>query len=245
MADDPGRVLLGILRAQAVALLDGARRALADAGALTQLSPAGPAFAGTALDGHVLTAPAADAGGPLVRQLLEGLRALSTGDRAGLFGWAAEAVPGGGGARTPDGIAWAARAGDVAAAIAATAPRGRPQLELVASGSGEGPPLALGTGGWTLTLAVRAAGALRVVLPPDGDPVVAAATPGDAIRVVLIRPPPATTGDDPGVSLGAVALNGELVVDPGPQARASGGMQIRQGAVRLAPGAVAQLVPAL
>ena len=191
MADDPGRVLLGILRTQAIAVLDGARRALADTGALTQLEPAGPPFAGTALDGHLLIAPSADAGGPLVRHVLEGLRALSAGDRTGLFGWAAQARPGAG-ARTPDGIAWAARSGDVAAAIAVTAPGGRPQLELVASGSADAPPLALSTGGWTLAFAVHAAGEVRVVLPPDGDPVVAAAAPGDAISFTLARPPPAT-----------------------------------------------------
>jgi len=35
MADDAGQVLLAILRTQAIALLDGARRALVDAGELT------------------------------------------------------------------------------------------------------------------------------------------------------------------------------------------------------------------
>jgi len=188
MADEPVRLLLALLRVQAIALLDQARRAVT---AATELPRADAAFAGTALDGHLLEAPAGLAGTPLGRQIAEALRALSVGDATGLFGWAADPVPAGGGPGTPPGSRWPR-------GPATSPPRSHPAGSPSSNSSHRGARTARrcrsGPAAGRLTLAVHAAGTLHVVLTPEGNPAVTTATPGDTLRAALVRPPPRGTG---------------------------------------------------
>lgn len=244
MADDAGRQLGHLLRERLVALFDEARRAVEDAGALPALTPAGAPWTGTALEGHLLAAPALPAGGnPVAAQVLAALGKLATGGPdhvAGVFGW--DPVAGG----APRGIACAIRLGPdggpgLAGALVVTATG----LEVVASGaSGEEAAVLALDERWALRAGGRVAGRLRVGLSADGPPTIEGATAGDVLRLALSRSP-ASPQEGPGIDLGALAFTAELTLGPDGAPSLKGRLQIRGGAVRLPLQEFAALVPGL
>jgi Family of unknown function (DUF6603) len=246
MADDAGQVLLRLLRRQAFALLDEGRQALDQAGDLAPLGPAGPEWSGTALEPHLLAPPAGvGQGGPVATRVLEFLQARAAPAQAGLFGWDPDPAA----HAQPRGIAWAVRADaggvKLAAAVAVTAPGGTPRLDVVASGAADQASAAIELGpGWTISLQAKTAGAMTVSLGPEGDPTVTAGSENDRVLVSLSRAAPPPQGG-PGIDLGGLTFTAELEIGPGSKPVADGRLQIRGGAIRLAPGAFSSLIPGM
>jgi hypothetical protein len=220
---------------------------------LDALGPAGPQWAGTALEGRLLAAPApVAAGNPVTAKVLEALGKLGAigapGAEGGLFGWDPDPA----GHAQPRGIAGAVRidggAGQVfAGALAVTAPGGVPRLEVVGSGTLDGLSGALALDpAWTLRVGGRLAGSLGVAIGAAGAPVVEAGSAGDTVRLALARlAPGADAGAGPGIDLGALDLSAELRLAPGGAPTLRGRLGISGGAVRLAPGDFSALVPGL
>jgi uncharacterized protein DUF6603 len=248
VADELGREMLHLLRQQLVALLGDARQAAEDAAGLSALPAAGSEWDGTPLKGRLL-APLApvvpDATlGPLVLKGLDALSGSGGGIEADVRGW--EPAPPG---PSPErGIAYAVRVatpgGRLAAALALTAPGGSPRLELIAGGSVSDAQAVNFGGGWTLNLDGHATGALTVALGRDGDPTVSGATDGDALRLHLTRTAP-QPGTGPGIDLGALDFTASLKLGPDLKPVPEGRLRISGGSVRIAPGDLAALLPAL
>lgn len=253
MADDPGRVMLQLLRSRLVALLDEARKAAEQAVQLETLIAAGEPWTGTALEGRLLTAiESATSTNPLTARVLEALAKLEevTGATAegGLFGWDPDPT----GGAEPRGVAYALRIENdgsgrqLAAALALTAPGGVPRLSIVASGSIEDLSAELPLDeNWTLRAGARTAGTLDVSIAAEGDPIVAPGTSdGDVARLDLSRKS-SDDDDEPGISLGAVELSAVTEIAPGGKPGLTGRLAIHDGAVRLAPGDLSKILPAL
>jgi hypothetical protein len=246
VADSNGMALLRLLRDSVTTLLSDA---LSELAGLPALGPSGPEWAGCGFSDRLL-APVIDAGGaanPVTAQVISALRKLSqipVGQAtAGLFGWDPDPV-----AHTADrGIACAVRigagGGSFAAALAVTMDTGAPRIDIIAKGvAGQSVPLAL-DGMWSLVAGGQVSDVMEIRLPKSGSATVTHGSNGDTIRFGLSR-----TGDQrgsgPGVDLGDTTLTVGLVLN-GATPVLTGGLQISGGEVRVAPGDLASIVPAL
>ncbi len=202
-----------------------------------------PGWEGTPLDRHLLApVPAPGALTPITTQVVEGLRRLGRPDgTAGLFGW--DPVPGGpAGAR---GLAWAARVTSGGSTlVAALVVDDTRQLRLIASGTVPDGTTALPLGPWSLALGGRIDGTLDVRWAADGPPTITGAAPGSALRAELRRPAPPGPATGP-IDLGAVTLAAGITVRGADRVDPTALLRIADGALRLAPGGLAALVPEL
>ena len=252
MPDTAGTMLLQLLRSAITSLLSDALSELRHATDLSALGPAGPEWAGSGFEAHLLqpvttTLPAS----PVTARVVAALQKLShvTGPSAtaGLFGWNPDPV---GHTRQP-GIACAIRisgpspAMKFAAALAITLDNGQPAVAIVAHGD-SGPQ----SGGlplddqWALTAGGKITDTFEVDLPATGPATVTHANNGDVIRLGLTRQATPAAGVGPGIDLGAIAFDVALTL-AGATPDLSGAMRITGGAIRIAPDDLSSIVPTL
>jgi hypothetical protein len=252
MAESPSVALQRAIRQQVVAALGRLRDEAEAAGALAALGPAGPEWAMTALDGHLLAPLGALAvADQFAAAVLAALRGV-TGGKAGtavtaLHGW--QDVPGG-----PRGIAFAGRVGgggdadSLAFALHVSPSPDGPRLGLTASGAAAQPVTVRLNASWTLIVSGSVGGALRLVLDPatgafsvqqggDGDHV-----EGELRRVDDLRTLGVPGG--PAVVLGSAAVGAQVSVDGG-RVVWQAWMRLPGASAQVAPAAFARLVPAL
>jgi hypothetical protein len=249
VADSNGMALLALLRSSLTSLLSDALDELRQSAGLPALGPARPEWAGCGFEDHLL-APIVDGGdaaNPVTAQVISALRKLSqvAGPQgtAGLFGWDPDPV-----AHAADrGIACAVRinaaGGGFAAAIAVTMDAGAPRIDIVAKGDvAKSEPLALDEA-WSLVAGGHASDVIEIRLPETGSATVTRGSNGDTIHLGLSRKG-SRSGSEPGIDLGDTALTAALVLD-GVTPTLTGGLQISGGQVRVAPGDLSSIVPAL
>ncbi len=249
MADDTGTALLRLLRSSLTQLLSDALAELARTAALPGLGPSGPEWAGCGFAEHLL-APIADGGAaanPVTMQVISAMRKLSNvvGQHAGagLFGWDPDPV----GHAADRGIACAVRVdaagAGFAAALVVTMDAGAPRIDIVAKGDmTKSEPLVIDDV-WSLVAGGHVSDVVEVRLPENGHATVARGSDGDTVRLGLARRKSAPRSE-PGIDLGDTALTAALVLDGGTP-KLSGGLQISGGQVRIAPGDLSGIVPAL
>jgi hypothetical protein len=251
VADDTGKALLNLLRNSLTTLLSDALADLAAGNGLADLEPVGPEWGGSGFEQRLLTPPTGDGGGAVTARVIVAMRklALISGPTAsaGLFGWDPDPVA----HSRSRGIATAVRVGpqgnpNFAAALAITIDAtGKANIDIVGkANTGAGStPLQI-DGEWGLSVGGQVAGVIEVGLPATGPATVALGAIADVIRVGVTRPAPSGGGAGPGIDLGAVELNAALSVD-GPSPALTGGMRISGGRVRITPGDLSSILPAL
>ena len=252
MADDSGAVLLGLLRSSLMSLLSDALKAFTQSDGLSNLDPVGPAWAGSGLEDRLLDSPAAVIpANPVTGRVIDALRKVSAinGPDAigGLFGWDPDPV----GHSRSRGIACALRLGPagaptfaVAAAVTLDA-AGNPRIDIVAKGNTADRSTVLPLDASSaLSIGGRVVGGIELGLPVTGPATVARGSSGDAVRVKLTRAAFAQPGVGPGIDLGAIGLLAEIKLS-GTVPELAGGMRISGGSIRITPGELSAIVPAL
>ncbi|MFI6959878.1 DUF6603 domain-containing protein [Nocardia sp. NPDC050408] len=248
MADTNGAALLQLLRSSLTSLLTDALTELRQAGGLAQLGKAGPEWAGSGFEDRLL-APIVDGGAaanPVTARVIGALRKLTQIQgrqaTAGLLGWNPDpANP-----AAERGIACAVRIeadnGGFAAVMAVTMDAGEPRIDILAKGrAAQSAALAL-DGEWSLSAGGHVTDVVEIRLPQSGSATVNRGSSGDTIRIDLSRTESAPPGRDPGIDLGATAFTATLTMI-GVSPELTGGVQIRGGQVRIAPGEVSAVVP--
>ncbi|TRW86255.1 hypothetical protein FK535_07265 [Mycolicibacterium sp. 018/SC-01/001] len=245
---DSGTELLRLLRTSLTQLLADALAELERTAGLPALGPAGPDWADCGFADHLL-APVDDgmSANPVTQQVISAMRKLAgvagPGAFGGLFGWEPDPV----GHTADRGIACAVKmvavGGQFAAAVVVTKDGDGARLDIVAKGDKTAhEPLAIDDV-WSLDIGGHASDVVEIHLPPSGHATVTRGSNGDTIRVGLVRKKTAP-GVGPGIDLGDIALTAALTLD-GDTPKLAAGLQIRNGQVRVAPGDLAGLIPAL
>jgi len=250
VAEGPGVALQREIRRQVLTLLGRLRDQVEAIGALAGLGPAGPEWASTALDGRLLARlDQLDLPDPLATAVLGVVRSATGGQEgvllAAIHGW----QDGEGG---PRGIALAGRvgapgAGGLVFAVHVTPSGTGPLLGLTASGvMAQAARIPL-SDSFSLTVFGQIGGTLGLTVDPTtGDVARTLGSDGDRLRIDLERTAdlrPLGVPGGPGVVLGPAAFGAEVVLNGGRIGRRVT-VRLPQAALRLAPAALARLVPA-
>jgi hypothetical protein len=252
VADDSGAVLLRLLRSCLMALSSDALKVFTQSGGLANLNHVGPEWAGSGFEDRLLESPAAVVpANPVTGRVIDALRELSAISQpdavGGLFGWDPDPV----GHSRDRGIACAVRLGPAgvptfAAAVAATLDAaGSPRIDIVAKGnSGDRSTVLSLDAGSALLVGARIADRIEIGLPVAGPAAMSHGSSGDTVRVALTKAASTQLGVGPGIDLGAVEVLATITLS-GAGSELTGGMRISGGSIRITPGELSAIVPAL
>jgi hypothetical protein len=252
VADDSGAVLLRLLRSSLISLLSDALETVTQSVGFSSLNPVGAEWAGSGLEDRLLEPPAAVmSANPVTGRVIDALRKLSSINRpdaiAGLFGWDPDPV----GHSQSRGIACAVRLGPVGApnfavAMAVTFDAASSvRIDIVAKGNtGDRSTVLPLDARSALSVGARVVDTFEIGLPVTGPATVVRGSSGDAVRVGLTRAAAAQPAKGPGIDLGAIELFAEIKLS-GRVPELTGGMRIGGGSVRITPGDLSAIVPAL